>query len=104
MIENRDLRLHNKTVGKLFLQLIPQKSLIFYFKADKHEIIRRKPEVLIDDEDYALKYDTYRHLEKHIKCEIVDNNKDIFSVFEKILSHIFHEKKIPQPHRSVNRS
>ncbi len=89
MIENRDLVLQNKAIGNLFLRLLPEEALVFYFKVDKHEIILRKPEVLIDDEDYALKYDTYCCLEKDIDGEFIDNNQDVFSGLDKIMNKVF---------------
>jgi len=94
MIENRDLKLPNKFIGKRFRMLIPENALVLYFKVDKPEIIRRKPEVLTDDEDYTLKYDTYCCLEKEIEGEFIDNNKDISSGLDKIMSKIFLENKI----------
>lgn len=60
MLETRDLSLLDKRITKLFLKLIPKDMPVLFFSADKDEIIRRKPEVLIDDEDYDFKYKAYQ--------------------------------------------
>jgi thymidylate kinase len=60
MVETKDLDLLNKYISKLFIKLIPKNTPVFFISADKDEIIKRKPEVLIDDEDYDLKYAAYQ--------------------------------------------
>ena len=84
MIENRDMSIPKKRIGKLLLGLLPANALVVYFKVDKEEIIRRKPEVLDDDEDYDFKYAVYKELEKYFDFNIVDNNRNIQSVFKEI--------------------
>lgn len=60
MVETRDLGLLEKKITKLFLKLIPKDMQVISFSVDKDEIIRRKPEVLVDDEDYDFKYKAYQ--------------------------------------------
>lgn len=98
MIENRDFHLPNKLIGKLLFRLLPRNALVLYFKVNKQEIIRRKPEVLFDDEDYAFKYDTYAVLEKYIKGDFLNNNGDVSTVFRQIMDLVFHQK---QTHRML---
>jgi thymidylate kinase len=89
MIENRDMDLPKKLIGKLLLKLLPADALVLYFKVDKEEIIRRKPEVLDDDEDYDLKYTVYRALGKEITADVIDNNKEPSLVFDRVAHKIF---------------
>ena len=89
MIENRDFKLPEKSIARLLLNLIPRDALVLYFKVDKEEIIKRKPEVLDDDEDYDLKYKTYRVLEKHIEAYIINNNKEHSLVLQEVVDKVF---------------
>jgi thymidylate kinase len=89
MIENRDVDLPKKLIGKWLLKLLPANALVLYFKVDKEEIIRRKPEVLDDDEDYMLKYETYSILEKDVRAAFINNNEDICTVFDYVKERIF---------------
>jgi thymidylate kinase len=89
MVENRNLTLPNKQIAKLLHMLIPADAMVFNVKVDKDEIIRRKPEVLNDDEDYDLKYEAYRALEEYIKADVINNNKDNPFVFQEVVNKLF---------------
>ena len=84
MIENRSMDLPKKQIAQLLFSLIPRDALVLYFKVDKEEIIKRKPEVLDDDEDYDLKYRAYEYLERYFDFKIVDNSRSIQFVFKEI--------------------
>jgi thymidylate kinase len=75
MVETKDLDLLDKYISKLFIKLIPENSPVFFISADKDAIIRRKPEVLIDDEDYDLKYAAYQKIMKSFKFNTIRNEK-----------------------------
>lgn len=94
MIENRDMSIPKKQIARLLFSLIPRGALLLYFKVDKEEIIRRKPEVLDDDEDYDLKYKTYRALEKHIEAYIINNNKEHSLALQEVMDKVF-SKEMP---------
>jgi len=73
MVETRDLSLLDKRIAKLFLKLIPKDIPVIFFSVDKDEIIRRKPEVLIDDEDYDFKYKVYQLIMKRFNLNPLQN-------------------------------
>ncbi|MBI5675204.1 MAG: hypothetical protein HZC48_05150 [Nitrospirae bacterium] len=87
MVETRDLNLLDKRIAKLFLKLIPNDIPVIFVSVDKDEIIRRKPEVLIDDEDYDLKYKIYQLImQKYRVRSIINNNfNDTVSEIKKII-------------------
>ena len=88
MVENRDLGLPEKSMAKWLLKLIPENAKVLYFKVEKDEILRRKPEVLDDDEDYDFKYAVYQELEKYYNFDKVDNSGSIQSVFQEVLKQV----------------
>lgn len=85
MIENRELKLPEKFIARLLLSLIPRDAQVLYFKVDKKEIIKRKPEVLYDDEDYDLKYRVYEELERCFDFRIIDNSLSISAISKEII-------------------
>lgn len=84
MIENRDFKLPDEYIARILLRLIPENSLILYFKVDKDEILKRKPEVLEDDEDYDLKYKIYECIEDYFDFRTIDNSKAFQEVYREI--------------------
>lgn len=62
MVETKDFDLLNRNISKLFINLIPKNTPVFFISAGKEEIIKRKPDVLLDDEDYDLKYVAYQKI------------------------------------------
>lgn len=88
IVESKDLELLNKPIAKLFLKLVPHNSTVFFLKVDKEEIVRRKPEVLIDDEDFDLKYEAYRKLEEYFNFDLIDNNDLLEKVYPIILEKV----------------
>ncbi len=74
MLETKDLNLLNKTITKLLLKMIPKDMPIIFFSVDKDEIIRRKPEVLIDDEDYDLKFKIYQMIVNKFNIKTIQND------------------------------
>jgi len=73
MVETKDLNLLNTNIARLFLKLIPKDTPVVFFSVDKEEIIRRKPEVLIDDEDYDLKYKAYQVIMNSCEFKVIEN-------------------------------
>ncbi|MBN2372456.1 hypothetical protein JXL19_01530 [bacterium] len=93
IIESRDFDLPRKRIGRILLWLLPKDARVFYFKVDKDKILKRKPEVLIDDEDYDLKYCVYQELERHYRFDyLINNNGDMDDVFQGIVMEIFTQK------------
>jgi len=74
MVETKDLNLPDKMITRLFLKLIPPDMPIIFITADKQEILKRKPEVLIDDEDYDFKYKIYNMLMTKYGITPIENN------------------------------
>jgi len=88
MVENRDLGLHKKSIAKWLFNLIPENAKIIYLKVEQDEILRRKPEVLDDDEDYEFKYAVYQGLEKYFDFNIINNFGTVQSVFDEVLKQV----------------
>jgi len=89
MIENQDMSIPKKQIAQLLFHLIPRDALVLYFKVDKEEITKRKPEVLDDDEDYDLKYRVYEELEKNFNFRVIDNMRDMESVLRGVVNTVF---------------
>jgi thymidylate kinase len=83
MVETKDFDLLNRYISKLFIKLIPEDTPVIFISADKDEIIRRKPEVLIDDEDYDLKYKAYELIMDTFPLKIIHNDN-----FEETVSKV----------------
>lgn len=88
MIENRDFDLPKKPIAKSLLKLIPKDAKVLYFSVSKSEILKRKPSVLIDDEDFDLKYDVYRKLENYFDFDVIDNDGTLECVYPIILKKL----------------
>ncbi len=88
MLETKDLDLLNKNITRLFLKLIPQNVPVIFISVGKDEIIRRKPIVLIDDEDYDLKYTIYQKIMNEFNFTIIENDNfnDTISQVKKFIS------------------
>ncbi len=52
------------------------------------EIVKRKPEVLNDDEDFDFKYSAYKKLEEHFNFDVIDNNRSLESVYPIVFKKI----------------
>lgn len=76
IVETKDSSLLDKNITRLFTKLIPRNAPVIYLSVDKDEIIKRKPEVLIDDEDYDMKYRIYSDIINRFNPLIIRN--DIF--------------------------
>lgn len=94
MIETRDMSIPKKRISKLLLRLLPADAPVLYFKVDKEEIIKRKPEVLDDDEDYDLKYRVYEELEKYFDFRIIDNTRAMESILCEVGNKVFPKENV----------
>lgn len=88
MIENRDFDLPKKPITRYLSNLLPKNGKVLYLSVSKEEIIKRKPEVLNDDEDFDFKYRTYKRLEEHFNFDVIDNNRSLESVYPVVLEKI----------------
>ena len=88
MVETRDLNLLDKRITKLFLKLLPKDAPIIFISADRDEIVRRKPGVLMDDEDYDLKYKAYQLIMQRFSFSPIENINfnDTVSEVKKIIN------------------
>lgn len=73
MVETKDLNLLEKPITKRILNLLPDNTPVIFFVVDKDEIIRRKPEVLTDDDDYDFKYKVYQLIMARFNFKIIPN-------------------------------
>ena len=88
MLETRDFDLPGKRITKYLLRLIPPNAKVIYLTVSKDEILKRKPSVLDDDEDFDLKYEMYSRIEDSFDFKKLDNNGDIELVYSNILTYI----------------
>jgi thymidylate kinase len=88
IVETRDLNLLNKFITKLFILILPKNVPVIFLTVDKDEIIKRKPEVLIDDEDYDLKYKAYELIKNKFSLNIIynDNLENTVNMIKKLIS------------------
>jgi len=88
IVETKDSDLLDKNITRLFLKLIPRNMPIIYLAVDKDEIIKRKPEVLVDDEDYDFKYKVYTSIMDTFNMNKIQNLnlKDTLSAVKNILN------------------
>jgi len=73
MVETRDITLLDKRITGFFLKLIPDHTKVIFISADRDEIVRRKPEVLIEDEEYDFKYRLYQLIMKRFSFRPIEN-------------------------------
>jgi thymidylate kinase len=87
MVETKDVGLLDKRITELFLKLIPEDMPVIFFSVDRDEILRRKPEVLIDDEDYDFKYGVYQRIKNKFNLTVISNNdfKDTILSVKKLI-------------------
>lgn len=77
IVETRDLSLLDKRIARYLLKLVPKDTPVIFISVDRDEIIRRKPGVLIDDEDYDFKYKVYQLImQKFCLKPIININLD----------------------------
>jgi len=88
MVETRELSLLDKAITRLFLRLLPKDACVFAISVDKEEIIRRKPIVLIEDEEYDLKYKAYQLVMDRFRLTTIrnDNIDDTISKIKEMLN------------------
>ena len=92
MVETRDLSLLDKGITKLFLRLIPKDTPVIFISVDRDEIVRRKPGVLIDDEDYDFKYKVYQLIMRRFSFSPIENINfnDTVSKIKKMVRFVMH--------------
>ncbi|MFZ5516795.1 MAG: thymidylate kinase [Candidatus Zhuqueibacterota bacterium] len=81
MLESKDMELLDSGIARMFLKLIPRQAIIIFITLDKETILKRKPEVLIDDEDFDLKYDIFKYIESKFNFNIIFNDTDVELVY-----------------------
>jgi hypothetical protein len=91
MLESKDMELLDSGITRMFLRLIPKQAVIIFITLDKDIILERKPGVLIDDEDFDLKYEIFKIIERKYTLNTVENNRKIEFVYSKIL-HLIHDE------------
>lgn len=96
MLESKDLNLPKHTISKMFLKLLPKEAVVIFITADKEKIIERKPEVLIDDEDFDLKFDVFVNIQKRFNLKPIENNGDPEKVYLQIWERIHRNEKKDQ--------
>jgi thymidylate kinase len=82
-----DHRIYNKTIGKLFLKLIPRNAKFVILCLDKQEILSRRPE-LINDVTFDERYGLYQRFIKEFNLRSVYNNGSVDRVNQSIMDLI----------------
>lgn len=72
----KDHEIYKKSVGKLFLKLIPKNANFVMLDLDKSTIFSRRPE-LKDDATFDERYLLYKEFSNEFKINIIFNGKDI---------------------------
>ena len=80
IVESGDPDLHNRLIRRLLLSLMPENAKVFLIKADREVIIRRKPDVLVMDPYFDLRYAEYGNLDCIYGLDVIDNNRFIAQV------------------------
>jgi hypothetical protein len=76
MIGIRDERLYEKTVGRLFLRLVPGRAEVVCIDSPAEVVFKRRPE-LKHDTPWLMRRALYRHLSEVAGIPIVDNSQSI---------------------------
>lgn len=79
VVATRDLGICNKTVGKLFLKLIPENARIVMLCLDKATVLSRREE-LMDDVTFDERYELYKSFSDEFDIKVVDNGGAVESV------------------------
>lgn len=83
----KDSHIHNKLVGRLFLNLIPNNSKFVMLTLNKQTILSRRSE-LKDDTTFDERYELYKSFEDIFDIAVVDNGDSVEKVNELIISHL----------------
>lgn len=87
-VATRDHKIYKKTVGKLFLKLIPKNAHFVMLALDKSIILSRRPELKEDltfDERYAL----YEKFSSQFNIDVEDNGDSTSQVNCSIINRLF---------------
>jgi len=84
-VATRDHEVYNKSVGKLFLKLIPANARFIMLNLDKATVLSRREE-LMDDVTFDDRYELYRSFSDEFDMRVVDNGGAVEDVNELIVS------------------
>ena len=84
IMESKDFDLHNKAIRRLLFSLVPKDAKVLLAKTDLRTILERKPDVLLYDKDFEMRFQEYNRLAQLYDLEVVDNNRTKDEVFADI--------------------
>jgi thymidylate kinase len=83
MVDTQRFDLHRKTVGRLFLKLVPARERIVILDAEEEVMRQRKRDVAVDS-NVAYKLKAFRVLAQDLGIALIDNNRDFPIVHQDI--------------------
>lgn len=86
-VATKNHEIHNKTVGKLFLKLIPKDAKIIMVSLDKTHIYSRREE-LKEDTTFNERYELYQNFVNFFDIDTIDNTGEIRKVNKSIASRL----------------
>lgn len=88
IIATKDREIYKKTVGKLFLKLIPKNAHFIMLTLDKSIIFSRRPE-LRQDLTFNERYALYEDLPSQFKINVEENLNNVSQVKNSIINSLF---------------
>jgi len=87
MVDTKRLDLHKTSIGKAFINMIPQNTKVLIPMVDEDTIRNRKKDTL-HDEHLADKINVYSILSKDLAIKIIDNNRDYKEVKKDVFNYL----------------
>ncbi|MFZ3382336.1 MAG: thymidylate kinase [Candidatus Methanoperedens sp.] len=84
-VATKDHEIYNKTVCKLFLNLIPKDARFIMLSLEKSIVLSRREE-LIDDLTFDARYELYQEFADHFGIRVIDNSNLVVDVNKIIIS------------------
>ena len=88
IVESGDSDLHDRLIWRLLLSLMPEDAKVFLIKANREVIIERRPDVLVMDPYFDVRFAEYAALESRYGLQAVDNNDAKEKALSDILSKV----------------
>lgn len=87
MVDTKRMHLHQTSIGRSFIALIPENTKILIPLVDENTIRNRKKDTLYD-EKLALKIKVYKKLGQDLNIKTVDNNKPYDEAIKNVFKYL----------------
>ena len=80
--------LHDRLTGRLLSALMPGDAKVFLIRTDRDAIIERRPDVLVMDPYFDVRFDEYQALASKYGLRVIDNNGSTEQALSEIMDSL----------------